>query len=685
MISEFSFGDLCFSINQDSIALTSFGTQPLGGGFCEVTVSGENKISHNGAKMLNSSEGKRLKYVSHTITHDTLEIIQRSPVIQTKTVFHKYEHTNAISAYTEVTNITPEEIVLEEVSSLSLMGICGGIHQTHHAYLTTFTQSHHGECQARRSSLFDLGLFAADAISQMRVNHCNIGSWSTKEALPQGLLEYNGEYLMFQIESNNSWYYEISDDGPQLYLYLGGANLPFGGWYKSLASGQSYQTVTSAICHGKNLQQVIGEMTTYRRCIAGVCLPDNDLPTIFNEYMHLSWDSPTAVETARIAPVVASMGVKYYVIDCGWHNEEPGNIIYPYVGQWRESQARFPQGLRKTTDLIRSLGMKAGLWIEPEIIGIQCKEMLDYYDDDCFITRFGKKICIHSRYFLDYRNEKVREYMSESIRRMVEDYGADYIKMDYNQDLGVGTDKGDTSFAEGLALCSKAYLDWVDEMRQRFPQVLFETCSSGGLRMDYETLKHFSIISTSDQTNYLKYPYIAANILSGVLPEQAAVWSYPVDSYGMDGQPFEATYEWVNQHISREQVVMNMINSFLGRMHLASHIELLSEDKQALIREGVAYFDTLSSVKKQALPYFPLGFTDFLQKQVACGLLLDNKMYVAVWNLEGDKMTLPLGMSIRSASIVYPSYADNKLTIDGDQITVEFTESPQARFIEVSF
>jgi len=383
--------------------------------------------------------------------------------------------------------------------------------------------------------------------------------------------------------------------------------------------------------------------------------------------------------------VVASLGAEYYVIDCGWHNEEPGDQVYPFVGQWKESHARFPEGVRKTTDLIRSLGMKAGLWIEPEIIGIKCREMLDYYDDDCFITRFGKKVCVMGRYFLDYRNQKVIDYMSETIRRMVEDYGADYIKLDYNEDLGIGTDKDSDSFGEGLEQCARAYLGWIDTMRARFPQVLFETCSSGGMRMDYETLKHFSIISTSDQVHYRKYPYIAANILSAVLPEQAAVWSYPVDSFGRPGEPFEATYKWVNAHISAEQVIMNMINSFLGRMHLASHVELLSADKQALIREGITYFNRLSAVKGEALPYLPFGFTDFTKQAVACGLLHGGTLYLAVWNLGGDAVTVPLERTVRAASVAYPSGADTKLTVEGDKVTVEFTEAYQARFLEIKF
>ena len=115
------------------------------------------------------------------------------------------------------------------------------------------------------------------------------------------------------------------------------------------------------------------------------------------------------------------------------------------------------------------------------------------------------------------------------------------------------------------------------------------------MRMDYETLSHFSIVSTSDQVRYRKYPYIAGNIASAVLPEQAAVWSYPIDSW-VGG--FEATSEWVNKNVSDEQIIMNMINSFLGRMHLASHLELLNEEKFALVREGVEYYNSIKEAKK---------------------------------------------------------------------------------------
>ena len=61
----------------------------------------------------------------------------------------------------------------------------------------------------------------------------------------------------------------------------------------------------------------------------------------------------------------------------------------------------------------------------------------------------------------------------------------------------------------------------------RFPQLVIENCGSGGGRMDYAMLAHHQLQSSSDQTDYRKYPAIVAGGLAAVLPEQFAVWSYP--------------------------------------------------------------------------------------------------------------------------------------------------------------
>lgn len=679
------FGKLKFDVWQDKIALLNCGgIAHAGYGFVEVQIAGENKDTHLGVKMARSSEGRKLRYVSHEQTENRLVIVQRSNLVEVQSIFERYDGTNAFRTHTAVKNISDKEIILEEVSAFTVLGIGKGIDSANDLYFTRFYQSHHGECQPKRYSFRELGLFRANAESQKRIAFANVGSWSTKEELPQGIIEdEQGNFTMFQIESNSSWYYEIADVVENYYLYLGGANLPFGGWSKALKPQEEYCTVNVALAFGNSLNEVLDEMTKYRRQIAGKSAIDAYLPTIFNEYMHLSWDSPTEENTRIVAPAVAKTGVKYYVIDCGWHNEEPGNLVYPYVGHWKESKARFPHGVRATTDFIRSLGMKPGLWIEPEIVGIQCEEMLSYYDDDCFLQRNGRRIAVMNRYFLDYRNEKVRAYMTETIRRMVEDYGAEYVKFDYNQDCGVGTDYLALCAGEGLELCAQAFLSWVQDMIDRFPNVIFEGCSSGGMRMDYQTLSVFSLISTSDQTNYLKYPYIAGNILSAAIPEQAAVWSYPVGCAD-PGAPMTHDEAWVKENITDDRIVMNMINSFLGRMHLASHLELLSDSQLALVKEGVAYYDTLTEAKKTALPYLPEGFTHFGAEKVVAGFKTADKIYLAVWCLGAEThFSIRLDEKVRNAKIAYPSKPSATCKAYENTLIVEFSNADAAVFLEM--
>ncbi len=664
-------GAMHFSVEEGRITLDTFGALAgLGGSFVEVQVAGGNKDTHIGDKMVHTSEAAVLRYVGTRQEGDTLVVTQESDRVRVDTHLTVYDDTDAVRVYTTVTNITATPLTLEEVGIFCLSGIAEKA-AVNTLSLTKFMQSHHAECRPVRHTLAEWGLCAYGPVGQQYVGETNVGSWSTKSALPMGILEGDHGALMWQIENNHTWHFELSDDRGRLYLYLGGPSTPHGGWYKRLAAGESYTTPAAALVCGRDVNDAVGQMTRYRRHIAARCAADDALPSIFNEYMHLSWDSPTAQNTAVMAPVVARTGAEYYVIDCGWHNEEPGNEIYPYVGQWRESHARFPDGLRETTDRIRALGMKPGLWIEPEIIGHQCADMLAYYDDDCFYQRHGERLTCMRRQFLDYRNARVREYMTETVRRMVEDYGAAYIKCDYNEDCGIGTDRGGVSAGEGLELATAAYFDWLGEMTARYPDVVFEGCASGGMRMDYKTLSSFHLLSTSDQTDYLLYPYIAGNVLAAVLPEQAAVWSYPVTGNCQGGD------------VSDDRIAVNMVNSMLGRMHLASHLERLDERQLMLVREGVEYYTSLATVKRRALPCFPLGWASFGDPVVCAGLLCGERLYLAVWNMKkAGAVRLPVDAV--SARVAYPSASDATVCVTDGEVEVAFPRAPMAVMLEIT-
>ncbi len=675
-MTTFKFGKLQFAISDENkISMANcydLAHAPIS--LVEFDIAGGNTVGTNysyGSKIT-----ENLTYVSHTIENNVLTVVQRSAIAEITSVYTMYDDTNAIRVTHTVKNITEEVMCLEMANSFGMLfGRCSAI-SSKDWYIHEFHNARYTEGMPIVRSFFDCGIQWVNKVYHIE----NIGNNSSHEFLPQGVIEnrVTSDFIMFQIESYHDWFYEITVKNGRYYqLQIGGPIAFRHAWNKHLRPGESYTTVPVSIAYGKSVNEVVGEMTKYRRHIQARCAADETLPTIYNEYMHFSWDDPFAKRVYETAPAVAAAGVKYYVIDCGWH-DGIGVEMYPHFGTWIESRERFPDGIRTVADYVRSLGMKFGLWIAPEVVGVDNEKMLEYYDDTCFMIRNGKKIGNTTGYLLDYRNPKVRDYMEKTIDRMIDTYGCDYIKYDGCSNPAFGTDYDCTSPGDGLEKSVEAFLDFTKHMMAKHPDVIFEDCAGGGQRIDYSALSIFRLVSTSDQINYDHYPYIVGNILASVLPEQAAVWSYPVDSRLYNK-------ETVNEVITDERIAMNMVNALLGRLHLSSRIHELNEAKLALIKEGIDLYDKLTPEKHHALPYLPLGYCQFMDPLVAAGLKTDRKLYLAVWNLNGDrdvKINLPEIETV-AAKVIYPTTLPTTFEYKDNAIALHFTEDYQARLFEI--
>ena len=113
------------NVIDDTIRLVKAGNiaQNPDGIFCEVQVAGFVKDSHLGVKMVNSSEGRKLRYVSHVLTESSLVIVQKSALVEVTTLLFSYDDCDAVHVTNCVKCICPQPIVLEEVSSFVLPGI----------------------------------------------------------------------------------------------------------------------------------------------------------------------------------------------------------------------------------------------------------------------------------------------------------------------------------------------------------------------------------------------------------------------------------------------------------------------------------------------------------------------------------------------------------------------------------
>ena len=282
----------------------------------------------------------------------------------------------------------------------------------------------------------------------------------------------------------------------------------------------------------------------------------------------------------------------------------------------------FPSGLKFLLDQIRQAGMVPGLWLEPEVAG--AKSLLAQKPDHWFFMRHGKRVLKNSRFLLDFRNPEVRAYLDEVIARLVNDYGVGYIKMDYNVDSLQGTEIDADSFGQGLLEHNRAHLAWLEEILKRYPDLVIENCGSGGGRMDYAMLSRLQLQSMTDQEDYLKLPMILVGASAAVLPEQLAIWSYPLAKADAD------------------QASFNMVTSMMCRIHQSGRLDSLASESWAQVAEGIRiYKDILRKHIPGAMPFYPFGISDVtdFKAPVALGMKSPAQTLLAVWRIDGPGTT----------------------------------------------
>lgn len=501
----------------------------------------------------------------------------------------------------------------------------------------------------------------------------NTGNWSAKNYLPMGYIGNSAADtgLFFEIDHSGSWHYEVSDQNRMFYVCVSGPTEVQSHWFKNLAPNESFTTVPVAVgVSHDDFEEAISLLTQYRRMIRRPNKDNEKLPVIFNDYMNCLYGDPTTEKEIPLIDAAKKAGCEYYVIDAGWYGD---GDWWDSVGEWRESKKRFPNGLSEVTDYIVKQGMVPGLWLELEVMGICCKKA-DILPDECFFLRHGKRVFDRSRYQLDFRHPLVIQHVNEVIDRVVKDYQVGYIKMDYNIEPGIGTEVDAESVGQGLLAHERAYLEWVDDVYRRYPDLVIENCSSGGLRMDYAMLSRHSIQSTSDQEDYTAYATIAANNFAGVTPEQAAVWSYPLKGG------------------TTEECVYNMVNAMLGRIHQSGHLAEISEECFGLIQEGITTYKTYRKQIKNSTPFWPLGFADNEDKHLAAGLRLDEETIIlAVWRRGGESsFSIPLdhafGGSQLDVQVLYPEKLETDFSYNDrlKKLTVCFPEKYMARLFIVT-
>lgn len=441
------------------------------------------------------------------------------------------------------------------------------------------------------------------------------GAWSSGEHLPAGTLRRSdGQTIMWQIESSAGWHCDLSQarDGGVLSL-LGPTDLE-NQFAVALQPGESFSAVPVAIAVSSDgVDGAAAALTRYRRWLRAANRATDELPLVYNDFMNTLMGQPSTEALLPLIHAAADAGAECFCIDAGWYADPAIGDWWATVGEWRESPARFSGGLGEVIAAIHSRGMRSGIWLEPEVVGVE-SPIAAALPEDAFFHRFGVRVREHDRYQVDFRHPAVREHLDDVVEGLIGVYGISYFKLDYNINPGAGTDAAGGGSAAGLLGHTRAFAEWISALRARHPQVSIENCSSGAMRSDYGLLAVTQLQSTSDQQDFRLYPPVAVSAPATIVPEQCGNWAYPAAD------------------MSAEETVFSLVTGLSGRLYLSGFLHNLAPENRAVVSQAAELYKSWRGWLAEATPFWPLGLPDWDDETLCLGLTDGRTTRLFVWD-----------------------------------------------------
>ena len=269
----------------------------------------------------------------------------------------------------------------------------------------------------------------------------------------------------------------------------------------TLAPGESFTAPEAALlCSPDGLGPMSRRLhRAIRNCLVRDPYAGRRRPILINswEAAYYDFDADSLVSMAASA---AELGVELFVVDDGWFGRR--NSDRCALGDWYINEEKLPGGLAALGERIRALGMKLGLWIEPEMVS-EDSDLYRAHPD--WALGYVERPRSHSRsqLVLDFSRAEVRDCIFQQLRAVIDSAKVDYIKWDMNRSL---TEVWSASLPpERQGEVYHRYVLGVYELLERFrrtwPDMLIEGCSGGGGRFDAGMLYYTPQIWCSDNND----------------------------------------------------------------------------------------------------------------------------------------------------------------------------------------
>ena len=219
----------------------------------------------------------------------------------------------------------------------------------------------------------------------------------------------------------------------------------------------------------------------------------------------------------------AELGLEALVIDAGWFPYRPGKPD-PVFGDWEADPVTFPKGLRDVADHVHAKGMKFGVWLEIECASTDSRVVREHPD---WVLRYNGVPMPGSRtrVYLNFAKPEVREWARAVVDRLVREDKVDWLKLDYNVDVGQyfdppGPGRSGTVLYDHL----RHYFAFLDGIRAAYPNLVLENCASGGLRLDLAIMSHTHTTWLSDVVDPRQSVQLAYGCTVEFTPEVCNHW-----------------------------------------------------------------------------------------------------------------------------------------------------------------
>lgn len=305
-------------------------------------------------------------------------------------------------------------------------------------------------------------------------------------------------------------------------------------------------------------------------------------PVLINNWEATYFDFDTD-KLLAIAKSAAEHGIEMLVMDDGWFGHR--NDDATSLGDWFVNENKIKGGLKHLVDEVNKLGLKFGIWMEPEMISPD-SELYRKHPDWAFAVPERTATLSRNQYVLDLSRKEVRDYVYECVHNVISSANIEYVKWDMNRQL---TDIGSVEFTEDRqGELAHRYVLGVYELQERlvndFPDLLLENCSGGGARFDPGMLYYSPQIWCSDDTDAIERLSI----------QEGTELIYPLSTMGAH------VSDCPNHTVGRSTPFMTRAHVALaGTFGYELDITKISEEERAMIPEQVSMYHKYNDLVRE--------------------------------------------------------------------------------------